>query len=454
VSATIIVDADSRLAVLTTIALRQRPQRPPNPPAQLAAFCELSTVMANDARAAIRRSLQIAIRLCHAGSAGVSMLRSNPAGQATVRWETVSGALALHEGVDAPRDFSPCGLCLDAGATVLIGQPERAFAYLRNTPPAIFEDLIVPLLDRANKPLGTLWVAHHNATSRFSSDDARILEQLATQLVLALKLLEQSTENAHALAPVESHQLTQRSRLVDDLAAERSLRERSEASEIEIRQALVFKETVMHEVNHRVKNTLQLAASLLSLHGRATASAEVRSALGESRARLHLLAKVHEMLYAAADSPQEILMPPLLQAVGDALRQSFAEVSSRVTLRVTSDEIVLSPDDAIPIALLANEVMTNAYKHAFPEGTSGMIAINLSCAPENTIVLRIMDNGIGMPAAGRGGGLGLKLIRSFAAQLQASLAFDRPPDTAGTVMTLRIHRAAPSMSLARRTLTT
>ena len=65
-------------------------------------------------------------------------------------------------------------------------------------------------------------------------------------------------------------------------------------------------------------------------------------------------------------------------------------------LQIASDQIVLSPDDAIPLALLANEVMTNAYKHAFPEGTSGMIAINLSCAPENAIILRIMDNGVGM----------------------------------------------------------
>ena len=59
-----IVDADSRLAVLTTIALRQRRQRPPNPPAQLAAFCELSAILADDPRAAIRRLLEIAIRLC------------------------------------------------------------------------------------------------------------------------------------------------------------------------------------------------------------------------------------------------------------------------------------------------------------------------------------------------------------------------------------------------------
>ena len=103
----------------------------------------------------------------------------------------------------------------------------------------------------------------------------------------------------------------------------------------------------------------------------------MRSALAGSRERLHLLAKVHEMLYPGADSTQEILMPKLLQAIADALRESFSEVSDRVRLQITSDQIVLSPDDAIPLALLANEVITNAYKHAFPEGASGMISINL-----------------------------------------------------------------------------
>ena len=190
------VDAAIRPSdLLTTRALLPRPKRPPDLQAQLAAFCELSVALANDPRAAIRRFLEVAIRLCGAGSAGLSVLRSNQAGQAIIRWEAVSGALASHEGVDTPRDSSPCGLCLDAGATVLIGQPERAFAYLRNTPPSILEDLIVPLHDHANKTLGTLWIAHHDASSRFSSDDARILEQLATQLVLALKLRDQSREN-------------------------------------------------------------------------------------------------------------------------------------------------------------------------------------------------------------------------------------------------------------------
>ncbi|HEY5809643.1 MAG TPA: histidine kinase dimerization/phosphoacceptor domain -containing protein [Povalibacter sp.] len=428
---------------VTARARLPQPERLPNLPAQLAAFCELSAVLAEDPRKAIRRFLEIAIRLCHAGSAGLSVVRSSGTGEAIVRWEAVSGALALHEGTDTPRDSSPCGLCLDAGATILIGQPERVFDFLRNTPPSILEDLIVPLRDHANNLLGTLWVTHHDATSRFSSDDAHVLEQLAIQLALALRLLEQSKENGHGLPLVESYQLAHRRLLAFDLAEERRLREKAEGSESEIRRALIFKETALLEVNHRAKNTLQIAASLLALHGRATTSAPVRLALGETAARLHLLAKVHEMLYADADATQEILMPTLLQAMGDALRQSFPVVSERVQLQIASDPIALSPDDAIPVALLANEVVTNAYKHAFPEGTSGMIAINLSCAAENAIILRIMDNGVGMRSEGRGGGLGLKLIRSFAAQLRATLTFDKPADVGGTVVTLRIHRATP-----------
>lgn len=244
------------------------------------------------------------------------------------------------------------------------------------------------------------------------------------------------------MAVVEAHQLAQRKLLTRELADERRRRERAEASESKIRQALALKDMAVHEANHRITNTLQVAASLLSLHARATKSAQVRAALEESHGRLRLLAKVHEMLYAGTEGTEEILMPTLLQAMGDALRQSFAEVASRVKLQVTSEQIVLPPDDAIPIALLANEVMTNAYKHAFPEGSSGMVSLDLGGTPQSTIILRIMDNGIGMRPSNGENGLGLQLIRGFAAQLHATLAFDKPEDTEGTVVTLRIHRGA------------
>jgi two-component sensor histidine kinase len=428
--------------LLTERALLRRPNRAPNLQAEAVAFCELSKILADDPCVALRQFPAIALRLCNAGTAGLSLLRRNAGGQTTVHWEVVSGALALHEGADTPRDSSPCGLCLDAGATILVSRPERAFTYLRETHPTIVEDLIVPLYDSARKPLGTFWVAHHDSTARFCADDARIVEQLAAQVVLALKLLEQAREHRYALALLESHQLAQRNLLVHDLAEERSRREQAEASESGMRQALAFKEAVIHEVHHRAKNTLQIAASLLSVHARAGVSADVRLALQESHERLHVLAKVHELLYASADSAQEIMMPTLLQAMADALRQGFSQMSGRVRLHVTSDPIALSPDDAIAMALVANEVMTNAYKHAFPDGTCGEIAISLRRAPENTLILQITDNGIGMRSGNDESGLGLKLIRTFATQLRGTLAFARPLDAAGTAVTLTIRRGA------------
>ena len=135
-----------------------------------------------------------------------------------VHWAAISGALASHEGTDTPRDSSPCGLCLDAGTTIRVSRPQRAFASLRDTQPAIVEDLIVPLYDNASKPLGTLWIAHHDRKSHFSSDDARIAEQLAAQSVLALNLLERAKEHQYAMALRESHQVAQQNLLAHDLA--------------------------------------------------------------------------------------------------------------------------------------------------------------------------------------------------------------------------------------------
>jgi two-component sensor histidine kinase len=184
---------------------------------------------------------------------------------------------------------------------------------------------------------------------------------------------------------------------------------------------------------------------VLSLQARATTSAEVRVALQEGYGRLHLLAKVHELLYTSADT-KEVSMPVLLQAVSDALQRSFAEMSAYVSLRVTCDQVALTPDDAIPMALLANEAITNAYKHAFADGSPGEITVNLHCAPGNELILQVTDNGIGMypnsDVNTDAGGLGLKLIHSFATQLRGTLALDKPVGSTGTALTLTIHPGA------------
>jgi two-component sensor histidine kinase len=241
------------------------------------------------------------------------------------------------------------------------------------------------------------------------------------------------------LALLESQSMAQRA-IIRALAAEHRHREYAAASQRGIGQTLA--DAAIREGHRRIRNTIQIAASLLSLQARASPCAQVRSILQERYGRLRLLDKVHELLYASAVSTQEIVMPALLQAVGDALRQSFAEVSGRVRLKVTSDTIVLSADEAIPMALLANEVVTNAYKHAFPQSRAGEIAINLRCAAENALVLQVRDNGIGMRPSSGERGLGLKLVRTCAAQLRGTLSVAQPVDAAGTTVTLVLNRLA------------
>jgi two-component sensor histidine kinase len=427
--------------LLITAALSRRPERAADLRAEVAAFGELSQVLAIDPCRAVRRFTQVALRLCNAGSAGFSLLRPNGSGQADFVWEAVSGALAAHEGGGTPRNFGPCGLCLDAGTTILLSRPEREFTYLARLQPTIFEALIVPLYDNARRPLGALWIVHHDPLGRFCVNDVRIMEQLAIQMVLALKLVQEGREHRSALASLES-QRTAQQRVTRHLVDERTRRERAEVSEAGMRQAMIFKDVVVQEAHHRVKNTLQIAASVLSLHADATASLEVRGALRESFARLHLLAKVHELLYTETDSAQGIPMSKLLDAMGNALQRSFAEVSSRVNLQITSDPVLLDANDAIALALLANEALTNAYKHGFPDGLRGTITADLSCVLGDTIILRVADTGVGMRPDGAKGGLGMKLIRSFAEQLQGMLTVANAINATGTTLTLTIRDAA------------
>jgi two-component sensor histidine kinase len=391
---------------LTTIAtaLRGRPGSP-NLRLEAAAWRQLTGALAADPSAALSCALDIALALCHSGTAGLSLLRTDAANGTTVRWERVHGALASFEGLDTPVSSSPCGLCLDAGETILVSRPARAFAWLEDTEPSIAEELIAPLRDSQGGVEGTLWIAHHDRRSHCSADDARILEQLAQQIVLLLRQQEHARSREH-----EAH------------------------------RALMFKETMIDEVNHRTKNTLQAAASLLSLQARGAPSEEARHALLDSRDRLQLLAAVHSMISDAREDSQTILMPQLLQTLCDALRGSFGAIRQGVSLELASDALSLPVEDAIAISLLLNETVTNAYKHAFAGGSAGTITVQLHGTPDHALVLRITDSGVGAHLAQTEDGMGLKLMRTLAAQLRGTLEIEGQAGSAGTRVTLTMNR--------------
>jgi two-component sensor histidine kinase len=371
--------------VLITPALYRRSPRECSLDNELAAYRELSALMAVDPQLAIQRFLELALELCPgAGSAGLSELAADEAGEPIFRWTAMSGAFAAYVGGTTPRHFSPCGLCLDQHHAILVERPARVFTYFNDAEPEIVEGLIVPLYDTGKRPLGTLWVTSHDAVSRFDPTDSRILEQLAVQLVLAIKLRRKATI------------LVQMEQLVRD------------------------KDLLVQEVNHRIKNTIQMTSALLHLQERGVSN-EARHALKEAQGRLLVLAKVYEaLLHPSVEGDlTTINMRTLLDTLVTALGAG-PQHANRVSCTTVCDGVLLDASQAVPVGLIVNEAVTNALKHGFPRRRCGEVLIEMSKSG-SFCLLKIKDNGIGFEQPLRHGSLGMRLMQSLARQLGATI---------------------------------
>jgi PAS domain S-box-containing protein len=186
--------------VLITDRLATRKRKRPNLTAEVAAFREISALLVQKPERAVKRFLELAVVLCDAGSSGLSLLEDMPEGGRQFRWDAMAGPLEVHVGGTTPVDFSPCGMCLDRGHTILVSRPFRAFPYFGVAVQPLMEGLVVPLYDTGGVALGTIWIVHHDETKSFDAEDARVMEQLAIQLVLALKVRDEISKASMAEA--------------------------------------------------------------------------------------------------------------------------------------------------------------------------------------------------------------------------------------------------------------
>ncbi|MEO8454885.1 MAG: histidine kinase dimerization/phosphoacceptor domain -containing protein [Sphingomicrobium sp.] len=382
--------------MLITDQLYKRTPRAADLEIEVAAYRELSSLMAVDPVEAIQRFLDLAVQLCPpAGSAGLSELAADEGSDAIFTWTAMSGAFAPYVGGTTPRDFSPCGLCLDQHHSILVERPGRVFTYFNDARPEIVEGLIVPLYDTGKRPIGTLWVTSHQKDCRFDPTDARVMEQLAIQLVLAIKLRRKA-------------------------ALYRSLE-----------QAMRDKEVLVQEVRHRVKNMIQMTSSLLVLQERGVQSGEARLALREAQSRLLVLASVYEALLLPEADARLVDVAALIESLATALTASTG-ADAKVKIASDCDQMLLGVSNAVPVGLIVNEAITNSLKHAFVGRASGEVAIELrkiglSCS------LVISDNGRGFESPTRKGSLGMRLMNSLARQLRGRLSID---GTSGTTVRL------------------
>jgi two-component sensor histidine kinase len=227
--------------------------------------------------------------------------------------------------------------------------------------------------------------------------------------------------------------------------------------ERQLRDAAVQQELLMQEIHHRVKNNLQVVASLLSLQANRIRQPAARAEFHAARDRIRALATLHRHLYARGEL-HTINMRGFLEELCEQLLQAMGEPSTggRIALTIEASELRISSDQAVPIALLVTEAVSNAVKYAFPGGRRGHVAVRLmvtrDAAGDESALLCIDDDGVGIPAgrseteAGLRDGIGLKLIRGFASQLGATLTVTEEHGTHYAVrMPLRRERPDPGV---------
>lgn len=191
----------------------------------------------------------------------------------------------------------------------------------------------------------------------------------------------------------------------------------------ETQKRLSEKEVLLKEVHHRVKNNLQVISSLLNLQASQIADARVKSALRESQNRVRSMALIHEKLYQSANLA-EVDFAAYLRNLVSFLSQSYRERANSVDIVVRAAALQLDLETAIPCGLIVNELVSNALKHAFPDGRAGVITVSLEPIAEGQMCLVVADDGVGIPAdAGRADGtsLGLSLVRTLVDQIGGSL---------------------------------
>ena len=231
-------------------------------------------------------------------------------------------------------------------------------------------------------------------------------------------------------------QAMERISLVHALKAERD----------QLARSLAEKEVLLKEVHHRVKNNLQVIASLLRLQADKVTSDVAAPALRDSQHRVESMALIHEQLYETEDL-REVDLAKYASLLATNLLHSLGVDRDRIECRVTIEPLLLGVDQAIPAGLILNELISNALKHAFPNGRSGFISVE-GGQRDASIVLNVRDNGAGIPAdieVRKSKSLGLEIVKILSRQLKGIFEMERGE---GALFRVSFPSASPNPSQA------
>lgn len=181
-------------------------------------------------------------------------------------------------------------------------------------------------------------------------------------------------------------------------------------------------EVLMKEIHHRVKNNLQVVSSLLDLQSHTITDSQASAAVKEGKNRVQSMALIHQNLYSEGNI-KGIMVKEYISNLVQSLSDSYNITNDKVKVNINIDDLNLDVDTMIPLGLVLNELVSNSFKYAFKETTTGELNIVLEEKDEK-LHLKVSDNGSGFPAdvdVKNTKSFGMKMIRAFAQKLKASL---------------------------------
>lgn len=240
------------------------------------------------------------------------------------------------------------------------------------------------------------------------------------------------------------------------------LRKQKEQFEMQLRETNAQLEALLHEMNHRVANSLQMVSSLVSLQTRRATGQEARAMLQDVRHRIQAISRIHRQLYTG-ESFQAVNMREYLEGMARDLTGTFSSENVARSIKVVAQDATLPAATAVTLGVLVNELVSNACKYAYGKEESGEVRIRFELEGTDGYHLRVEDDGVGMQddAKPQGTGLGSQIITAMTRSLGAKHSFsttgkglqvniyraptsDQPIDLSGAPVTLPLVSAAPT----------
>ncbi len=215
-----------------------------------------------------------------------------------------------------------------------------------------------------------------------------------------------------------------------------TLEERVQARTADLAMARERAEVLLAEVNHRVANSLQLVAVLVRMQLRAVTDKAAQDALRETQSRINAISLIHKSLYTSGDVTNVALNDYLGAMLGN-LETAMKKDGHTAILKCYLEPISLHTDASVSLGVAVQELVTNAFKYAYPEDKPGEVRVRLTRLEDGKAELMVEDDGVGMAqnGAAAGTGLGSKIIQTMASALKTHVEYiNRRPGTAARLV--------------------